>query len=880
MQVAEIRQRFFDFFRARDHKIVPSAPIVVKNDPSLMFTNAGMNQFKDIFLEQESAPHHRVADTQKCLRVSGKHNDLEEVGHDTYHHTMFEMLGNWSFGDYFKESAIHFAWELLTEGYGLSEDRLYVTIFEGDDQQDLPLDQEAYEVWKQLVPEDRILAFSKEENFWEMGDAGPCGPSSEIHFDFRPEADRQQKDAKALVNQDHPEVVELWNLVFIEFNRYQDGSLSPLPKKHIDTGLGLERLAAILQNKGSNYDTDVFQPLIRHVSQEFGVSYGQEEKTDVALRVVADHSRAITFTIGDGQLPGNTGAGYVIRRILRRAVRYGFQFLGADQPFLYRLVPLLAEQFDGVFPEVKQQQDFIQQVVQEEEQSFLRTLAVGTKLFEQQVTKLTGDTIPGAFAFELYDTYGFPLDLTRLMAEEKGLKVDEAGFQEGLKQQQQRSKKAQEKTVHDWQIVREGEQSRFIGYDQLSASVSLLCYRKVETKKDAFYHLVLDQTPFYPESGGQVGDTGYLQQGSQQIRVTDTQQEYNLIVHTVRELPENLEGELQAVVDQPKRGLTARNHTATHLLQAALQEILGSHVDQKGSLVRSDYLRFDFSHYAKVEPDQLRQIEERINAKIREDIPLEEQRSIPIQEALNQGATALFGEKYGDYVRMVTFDPEFSRELCGGTHVQSTGAIGMLKITTETAVAAGIRRIEAVTGPTAEQYIDHRLDQLQAINAMLNNPKDPVQQVQKLQEQNKTLQKTIEQYQQARVQQLRDELIAAAPTTEAGYPLICQEVSLEEQDMGKDLTTEIQNKQSSAIVLLGARFDSKANLWLALPKALTDQGWDASQMIKPLAAHIQGGGGGKAHFANAGGKNAEGLAAALEEGQATLEGALQTFTEQ
>ncbi len=879
MEVAAIRQKFFDFFKERDHKLVSSAPIVVKNDPTLMFTNAGMNQFKDIFLEQEQAPHPRVADTQKCLRVSGKHNDLEEVGHDTYHHTMFEMLGNWSFGDYFKESAIHYAWELLTEGYGLDKDRLYVTVFEGDEEQGLPMDQEAYDVWKQLVPEERILSFGKEENFWEMGDAGPCGPSSEIHIDFRAEHARQQKDARELVNQDHPEVVELWNLVFIEFNRYQDGSLSPLPKKHIDTGLGLERLAAILQNKGSNYDTDVFQPLIRHVSQAFKVKYGENRATDVALRVVADHSRAITFTIGDGQLPGNTGAGYVIRRILRRAVRYGFQFLGADQPFLYKLVPLLSEQFDGVFPEVKQQEDFIQRVVHEEEQSFLRTLAVGTKLFEQQVAKLTDNIIHGEFAFELYDTYGFPLDLTRLMAEEKGLKVDEEGFQEGLKRQQQRSKKAQEKTVHDWQIVREGEQSKFIGYDYLTATVQLLCYRKVETRKKVFYQLVLDQTPFYPESGGQVGDTGYLKAGNQQIRVNDTQQEHNLIIHTTDKLPANLEAQLEAVVDQPKRGLTARNHTATHLLHAALQEILGSHVDQKGSLVRSDYLRFDFSHYAKVEPDQLRQIEERVNEKVREDIPLEEQRSIPIQEALNQGATALFGEKYGDYVRMVTFDPQFSRELCGGTHVQRTGAIGQLKITTETAVAAGIRRIEAVTGPTAEQYIDHRLDQLQAINGMLNNPKDPVQQVHKLQDQNKALQKTIEQYEQAQIQQKRDELLAKASNTEAGYPMICEEVFLPNKDMGKDLTTAIQHKAPYAVVLLGAHLEGKASLWLALPKALTENGWDASQMIRPLAEHIQGGGGGKPHFANAGGKQPEGLAIALKEGQSTLQEALQTFTE-
>ncbi len=869
MKVAEIRQKFFDYFRSKDHKIVPSAPIVVKDDPTLMFTNAGMNQFKDIFLENEEATYPRVADTQKCLRVSGKHNDLEQVGHDTYHHTMFEMLGNWSFGDYFKEEAIQYAWELLTREYGLNPERLYVTVFEGD--QNLEEDTEAYHLWKAWVPEDRILKFGKDENFWEMGDAGPCGPSSEIHYDFRHEAERKKQDAGELVNQDHPEVIELWNLVFIEFNRYQDGTLEPLPKKHIDTGMGLERLTAVLQNKDSNYDTDIFQPLIQYICDKFKVKYGQKEETDIALRVVADHSRAITFTICDGQLPANTGAGYVIRRILRRGVRYGFQYLGAESPFLFELVEVLVNQFGEVFPEVKAQKDFVQKVVQEEEQSFLRTLSVGTKLFEQKVQKMENDTIPGDFAFELYDTYGFPLDLTRIMAREKGLTVDEEGFRKGLEQQKARSKKASQVSTGDWHIVREGENTTFVGYDHLHTHVNILRYREVKTKKETLYHLVLDRTPFYPESGGQVGDTGKLFNDEESITVKDTQKAHNLIIHITDKVPQNLENTFQAEVDRVKRALTERNHTATHLMHAALKEVLGSHVDQKGSLVNEAHLRFDFSHFSKVEPEAIRKVENRVNQKIRENIPRQEERSVPVQEALNSGATALFGEKYGEYVRVITFDDQFSKELCGGTHVPYTGSLGFFKITNETSVAAGIRRIEAVTGAEAEKYVNEKIDTLTSVQKLLKNPSKPVASVQDLIEHNKELNKQIEEYQKAKIKSLREKLLQEAEKVNGQNRLIAQEVNIDSPDAGKDLAFDLKNNDPEAIILLGAGFDEKANIWLIIPENLAKQKeLDASELIKTIASEINGGGGGKPFFATAGGKNPEKVTSAIKKGKELL----------
>ncbi len=869
MQVSEIRQKFFDYFQARDHKIVPSAPIVVKDDPSLMFTNAGMNQFKDIFLENEEPAYPRVIDTQKCLRVSGKHNDLEQVGHDTYHHTMFEMLGNWSFGDYFKQKAIEYAWDLLTNEYGLEPERLYVTIFEGDDQQNLSEDTEAYKIWQTLVPEDRILKYGKEENFWEMGEVGPCGPSSEIHYDFRAKAEREQEDAKNLVNQDHPEVIELWNLVFIEFNRYQDGTLEALPKKHIDTGMGLERLTAVLQNKDSNYDTDIFQPLIQYISDKYKIQYGESEETDIALRVVADHSRAITFAIGDGQLPSNTGAGYVIRRILRRGVRYGFQYLGANSPFMHEMVEVLANQFGDIFPEVKEQKDFISEVIQEEEQSFLRTLSVGTKLFEQKVKILDADTIPGDFAFELYDTYGFPLDLTRLMANEHGLTVDEKGFQKGLEAQKARSKKASQVTTSDWQILREGEKSTFIGYDHLKTQVKILRYRKVETKKQVNYQIVLDQTPFYAESGGQVGDTGQIYNDQETIQVKDTQKENNLIIHITDKLPNDLESDFAAEVDRIKRELTARNHTATHLMHAALKELLGSHVDQKGSLVNAEYLRFDFSHFTKLSNQDIRDIERRVNQKIRENIPREEERSIPIQQAMNKGATALFGEKYGDYVRIITFDNSYSKELCGGTHVESTGSIGLFKITQETSVAAGIRRIEAVTGAEAEKYVNEQIDTLDEVQSVLKNPNNPVRSIKDLIETNKKLEKQIEAYQQEKVKAIRDNLLKQPEKLKDGQvDLIADEIKIDSPQAGKDLAFDLKNNKPEAIILLGAAFEEKASIWLVIPEPLIGPyNLRAGNIINDIAAEIDGGGGGKDFFATAGGKNPAKISQALKKGK-------------
>lgn len=869
MQVSEIRQKFFDYFQSRDHKIVPSAPIVVKDDPTLMFTNAGMNQFKDIFLENEEPKHPRVIDTQKCLRVSGKHNDLEQVGHDTYHHTMFEMLGNWSFGDYFKKKAIEYAWELLTEEYGLEHDRLYVTVFEGDSQQNLSEDTEAYNIWQTVVPEDRVLKYGKEENFWEMGDVGPCGPSSEIHYDFRGKAERDQEDAKHLVNQDHPEVIELWNLVFIEFNRYQDGTLESLPKKHIDTGMGLERLTAVLQNKDSNYDTDIFQPLIQYIADKYKVQYGQSEEKDIALRVVADHSRAITFTIGDGQLPSNTGAGYVIRRILRRGVRYGFQYLGAETPFLHELVEVLANQLGDVFPEVREQKDFISQVIQEEEQSFLRTLSVGTKLFEQKVKILDENTIPGDFAFELYDTYGFPLDLTRLMANEQGLAVDEQGFQKGLEAQKARSKKASEMTTSDWQIVREGEKSTFIGYDHLQTQVKILRYRKIETKKRVSYQVVLDQTPFYAESGGQVGDTGRIFNNQETIQVRDTQKENNLIIHITDQLPNDLDADFEAEVDRIKRELTASNHTATHLMHAALKELLGTHVDQKGSLVNAEYLRFDFSHFTKLSNQDIRDIETRVNQKIRENIPRQEERSIPIQQAMNNGATALFGEKYGDYVRVITFDEDYSKELCGGTHIESTGSIGLFKITQETSVAAGIRRIEAATGSEAEQFINQKMDTLAEVQAVLKNPNSPVSSIKELIDTNKKLEKEIEGYHHEKVKAIRDHLLESPEKIKDGQiDLIADKVQVDSPQAGKDLAFDLKNNNEEAIILLGAGFEEKANVWLIIPEPLIEPyNLNAGEMISDIAAEISGGGGGKAFFATAGGKNPDKVGQAIEKGK-------------
>ena len=692
-KASEVRQQFLDFFESKLHKIVDSAPIVVKNDPTLMFTNAGMNQFKDYFLGNKKAADSRVANTQKCLRVSGKHNDLEEVGVDTYHHTMFEMLGNWSFGDYFKEDAIAWAWELLTDVYKLDKDRLYVTVFEGDPDDNLEADEESVEIWSKYIDKSRILRFGKKDNFWEMGETGPCGPCSEIHMDLRPEAERSKGDGASLVNQDHEQVIELWNLVFMEFNRKADSSLHPLPNKHVDTGMGLERIVRAIDVKNSNYDTDLFAGSIAALEKISGKKYGDEEKTDIAFRVIADHIRAVTFAIADGQLPSNEKAGHVIRRILRRAIRYGYSFLGLEKPFLENLLDGLVAQFGSVFKELAAQKDFIAKVIHQEEQSFLQTLGVGLKLFDQLADQ-GASTIEGKTAFELYDTYGFPIDLTQLLARERGMNVDMEGYQVALKEQKERSRADAKKVSADWEVLLEDEKEEFVGYDYLSLDVKLTRYRKVEVKGKTKYHLVFHITPFYAESGGQVGDTGILRgtENNEVIRILDTQKENDLIIQIADKLPENKNQLFRAEVDQLKRSKTANNHSATHLLHSALRQVLGDHVHQKGSLVNEDHLRFDFSHFEKLSSEQLDEIEAMVNDRIRQAIPLQEDRNVPYNEALNKGAIALFGEKYGDVVRVITFDPEYSVELCGGTHVQNTASIGMFKITHETSVAAGVQK--------------------------------------------------------------------------------------------------------------------------------------------------------------------------------------------
>lgn len=715
---AEIRKAFLDFFKERQHAIVPSAPIVVKNDPTLMFTNAGMNQFKDIFLGNQKPQSPRVADTQKCLRVSGKHNDLEEVGIDTYHHTMFEMLGNWSFGDYFKKEAIEWAWELLTEVYKIPKDRLYVTIFEGDKKENLERDTEAYNEWKKWINEDRIINGNKKDNFWEMGDTGPCGPCSEIHCDTRIDVERMKSDGKFLVNTGDPQVIEIWNLVFIQYNRKSDGNLEPLPAKHVDTGMGFERLTRVLQQKNSNYDTDIFQPIINLVAKKSNIQYGNNEKSDIAMRVIADHIRAISFCIADGQLPSNTGAGYVIRRILRRAVRYGYSYLNFDKPFLFALVPVLSNEFADIFPELKKQQDFVAKVIFEEEQSFLDTLRNGLKLIEK-----INENVSGEMAFELYDTYGFPLDLTKLIAQEKGLDVDEKGFNEEMQKQKTRSRKATAIESSDWKDLKPIGKVEFLGYEQLESEAEVVKYRTVKQKDKTIYQVVLDKTPFYAESGGQVGDKGTLQFNGETVNVIDTKKENELIIHYIDKLPAVIEGKVYAKVDSTLRNSTANNHSATHLLHAALRKVLGTHVQQKGSLVAPDYLRFDFSHFAKMTDEQIEQVERIVNEKIRENIA-RETKVMPIEEALKTGAMALFGEKYGDNVRVVTFDEKFSRELCGGTHVNTTGQLGYFIITSESAVAAGVRRVEAITGESASNYIIEDKKRLAKIAELLGDPKD------------------------------------------------------------------------------------------------------------------------------------------------------------
>jgi alanyl-tRNA synthetase len=859
MTSKEIRQKFLDYFKSKDHLIVPSAPIVNKNDPTLMFTNAGMNQFKDYFLGNQVPKHPRIADTQKCLRVSGKHNDLEEVGIDTYHHTMFEMLGNWSFGNYFKKEAIEWSWELLTKEFNLPKDRLYVTVFGGDPKEKLERDNEAVEFWKQWVSEDRILFGSKKDNFWEMGDQGPCGPCTEIHIDLRTDEEIKKIPGKDRVNNDDPQVIEIWNNVFIQFNRKADGSLEELPAKHVDTGMGFERLVRAVQGKTSNYDTDVFQPTIQYISQNCGIKYGAAEQTDIAMRVMADHIRAIAFVVADGQLPSNNKAGYVIRRILRRAVRYGYTFLNFKEPFLNKLVILLANQFADVFPELKAQQDFVQKVILEEEISFLRTLDNGLKRLEQIKAEVKGDTIEGRVVFELYDTFGFPVDLTALIARENNLKIDEAGFDKEMAIQKERSKAAAVSETGDWILVNDADKVEFVGYEYLESKAKIVKYRQVKTKTKEQYQIVLDVTPFYAESGGQVGDIGYIQAGKEKIYITDTKKENDLIVHFADKLPSDVNAEFTAVVDATKRSLTENNHSATHLLHAALREVLGKHVGQKGSLVNEKVLRFDFSHIAKMSEDEIAKVEKIVNQKIRENIALDEKRNVPINEAKNFGAMALFGEKYGDFVRVITFDKNYSVELCGGTHVPSTGKIGLFKITSESSVAAGVRRIEAVTANEAEALVEEQNSLVAKLSELLKNPKDLVKAVSDLVEEKAKLQKQLEDVYLKQAHELKATLLTKVEKAD-GINYIIEKIQIGSADALKQLAYELRTQVENLYMVLAADVDGKPNVTVMFSDNLVEERkLNAGTLIRELAKDIQGGGGGQPFYATAGGKELSGL---------------------
>ncbi len=867
MTSSEIRRKFLEFFASKDHKIVASSPIVNKNDPSLMFTNAGMNQFKDYFLGNKVPEKRRLADTQKCLRVSGKHNDLEEVGRDSYHHTMFEMLGNWSFGDYFKQEAIDWAWELLTEVYKLPKDRLYVSVFEGDKDDDLNPDNETANMWKAHVPDDHIIWADKADNFWEMGETGPCGPCSEIHIDIRSEEDRAKIDGASLVNMDDPLVIEIWNLVFIQFNRMANRSLETLPEQHIDTGMGFERLCMAIQGTTSNYDTDVFSPFIKMIEAESGKeytgSYAPDAMTDIAMRVLVDHIRAVSFTIADGQLPESNGAGYVIRRILRRAVRYYYSFLDIKKPFLHKMVPMLSEAFKDVFPELKAQETQVARIVEGEEKAFLNTLEKGLKRFAS--LEITDNVINGQDAFELFDTYGFPIDLTELMAEEKGWKVDEAGYKAARQEQKDRSRKDAEKSVGDWIIVSADSDSEFVGYDNLIVEdAKILKYRIVEVKKKQQFQVVLDKTPFYGESGGQHGDTGLIFVGEQKIPVLDTQKENDLTVHIVKNLPEKPAAAVRAEVNVKKRAATSKNHTAAHLMHAAMHEILGKNALQKGQDVDERRLRFDFSHFQKVTEEELAQIEARVNQKILENVALEENRNMPIAEAKELGAMMLFGEKYGDSVRVVSFDKDFSQELCGGTHVDATGEIGMFKILSESGVAAGIRRIEAVTANSAKSFVDKELAVLNAVRDLLKNPKDLAKSVTSLQEENKSLKKEIERMMNAQAAGLKTDLKNNFIQKD-GYKVLTAKLPLNDSNAIKNLAYQLEKESGHVVIVFGAVVKEKPLLTVVISKELAESNKDlhAGTIIRELAKNIKGGGGGQAFFATAGGKDAGGLDAAL-----------------
>jgi len=872
MDSIQVRNTFFDFFKSKQHKIVSSAPMVIKNDPTLMFTNAGMNQFKDIFLGNTNPVSPRVANSQKCLRVSGKHNDLDEVGHDTYHHTMFEMLGNWSFGDYFKKDAIRWAWELLTDVLKIDKENLYVTIFGGDSSDGLEADMEAFGHWNEIVSKDRIIYGSRKDNFWEMGDTGPCGPCSEIHIDLRNADEKTKIGGRDLVNQDHPEVIEIWNLVFIEFNRKADGSLQNLPAKHVDTGMGFERLCMVLQGKKSNYDTDIFQSIIKRIGQLTGASYGKDKKQDVAMRVVADHLRAVAFSIADGQLPSNIKAGYVIRRILRRAIRYGYTYLNMQEPLIYELVPVLVEQMGDHFPEIKSQQELIMKVIHEEENTFLRTLALGIKKFELYTSEeKEGKTVDGQFAFELFDTYGFPIDLTQLMAHEKGWTVDMEGFIKGLEAQKNRSRKAAGKELEDWEIVNSFIQStEFVGYDILEADVKIVKYRKIKEKKKEFYQVVLDKTPFYAESGGQVGDRGYLENSDEKVKILDTKKENELIIHVISELPEDVTAGFRAVVDHDKRRATANNHSATHLMHAALRKVLGTHVEQKGSLVDENRLRFDFSHFSKMTDEEILQIEHIVNEKIRENIPITEYRDISLNSAKEMGAMALFGEKYGEEVRVIAFDEDYSVELCGGTHVPATGQIGMFKIISEGAIAAGVRRVEAITARETEKYVENQEAVIKALKEVFKNQKDLVKGAQILVEQNNDLKKQIEILNREKAGNVGEELKKEIEPIN-GVNFVSRKLDL---DMGamRDLAFQLNREIERLFLIIGSVNDGKANLSLIISDDLVkEKDLNAGNLIRDIAKNINGGGGGQPHFATAGGKNPDGIQQAFNAARKIVE---------
>lgn len=863
MNSKETRTQFLNFFKGKEHKIVPSAPMVIKDDPTLLFTNAGMNQFKEYFLGISQPKSSRVVDTQKCLRVSGKHNDLEEVGKDTYHHTMFEMLGNWSFGDYFKEEAISWAWELLTEVFKIDKDNLYVSVFEGSNDADkLALDEEAFDLWKKILPEDRIIFGNKKDNFWEMGDQGPCGPCSEIHVDIRSKEEKAKVSGASLVNQDHPQVVEIWNLVFMQYNRKADGTLENLPAKHVDTGMGFERLCMVLQGVQSNYDTDIFTPLIREIETITNSDYGKNEEIDIAIRVISDHIRAVAFSIADGQLPSNTGAGYVIRRILRRAVRYGFTFLNTKEPFMFRLVNVLTDSLGAAYPELKEQKQLIENVIKEEEYSFLKTLDQGLLLLETIINNTTGNTVDGGKAFELYDTFGFPIDLTALILSEKGYELDEAGFNAAMQQQKNRSKSASVVSKQDWIVLLEDNEQEFVGYDMLDVEVKITKYRKIVSKKEGTqYQLVFNLTPFYAEGGGQVGDKGYLEDSrGGVIYITDTKKENNEIIHFTENLPEHLNESFKAVVDKKQRSRTEANHTATHLLHQALREILGPHVEQKGSSVHSKYLRFDFSHFSKLTPEQLQDVENFVNARIDGHLQLQEERNVPMKTALENGAMALFGEKYGDAVRTIRFGQ--SIELCGGTHVKNTGDIWQFKIKSEGAVASGIRRIEAITGDAVKDLHTDNDKLLSKIKHVLGNSQDPVKSVSSLQEENSNLKKQVAELLKDKAKNLKGDLLSELKEIN-GVQFLAKKVDLDAAGI-KDLSFEMGGNKDNLFLLFGTEQNGKALLSCYISKELVaSKELNAGTIVRELGKYIQGGGGGQPFFATAGGKNPGGITEAL-----------------